>query len=113
MIDELLTRGDIQKIVIDSRRHVKVLGEFAKVLGAGYEVDLTPDPLGAFGTVSADRLERQYMLRSPAPADPPVLVSGPFDSGASEDELRRHFAMGVANRKTELRVAEHDSRSRG
>jgi hypothetical protein len=56
------TRGDIQKIVTDSQRHVKILAGVTKSLGPRYEVDSTTDCHGAFGVVKGHRIERHYTL---------------------------------------------------
>jgi hypothetical protein len=105
MIDELIARGDIQKMVLDSQRHVKVLGECAKSVWPAYEPDLTTDETGAFGFVNAVRIERQYKLRSLNQADALVVVVGPFNANASDEELRIHFVTEIAKRKKELEGA--------
>ncbi len=92
MIDELPARGDIQKIVLDSQRHVKVLSGCAMSEWPAYKPDLTRDKqTGAFGFVSGERIERQYKLRSDNLADALVVVVALFNADASDDELRRHF----------------------
>jgi hypothetical protein len=103
MIDELIARGDIQKMALDSQRHVKVLGECVKSVWRAYEQDLTPDHnTGAFGFVSGGRIERQYWLRSHEVADAPIVIIGPFNADASDDELQVHFLTEIAKRKEEL-----------
>jgi hypothetical protein len=91
-------RGDIQKLVTESERHVRVLAAVAKTLSPRHTVAMFRDSNGILGLQIGNRFQRQYVLTGANPEED-FSVSAPVLPDEPEEHLRIHFASEIAKNK--------------
>jgi hypothetical protein len=91
-------RGDIQRLVTESERHVRVLAAVAETMLPHHTVEMSRDNNGVLGLQTGNRLQRQYVLRGPN-REQDVSVFAPFLRDEPEEHLRIHFASEIAKHK--------------
>jgi hypothetical protein len=96
--DQRSERGEIQRLVVESERHVRVLAEVAKTLLPHHTIERSRDNNGVLGLEIGNRLQRKYVLRGPNPEED-LSVSVPVYPDEPEEHLRIHFASEIAKRK--------------
>lgn len=96
--DQHSERGDIQRLAVESERHVRILAAVAKTLLPHHTVEMSRDNNGVLGLQTANRLHRQYVLRGPNPEED-VRVSAPLHPDEPEEHLRIYFACEITNNK--------------
>jgi ribosomal protein S10 len=96
--DQQFERGDIQRLVTQSERHVRVLAAVVETMLPHHTVEMSRDNNGVLGLQTGNRLQRQYVLRGPNPEED-FSVFAPFLPDEPEEHLRIHFASEIAQNK--------------
>ena len=65
--DQQPERGEIQRSMRESERHVRVLAAVAETMLPHHTVEMSRDNNGVLGLQTGNRLQRQYVLRGPEP----------------------------------------------